>query len=151
MHPIVKAAISVFLMLSVAPVVAVSTLVFGDPGRWSGSQHPLAILVMAFFGLFTTPLWPTYIPALILTPIIMHKFARKGIFRRIPLPVLLLLAVVIGSITGVCVMFPLILMERAYSSGNPANWAMAGAVAGAATLLLITILYRLDGMPGGYS
>jgi len=145
MQPITKAAISVFMLLSLAPIVAVSALVFGDPERWSESQHPLAILVMAFFGLFTTPLWPTYIPALVLTPLIMHKVSQKRLFKKVPFALLLIIALAVGAVAGVFVMFPLILMERADSSGHPANWAMAGAVSGALSLVMITILYRMGG------
>jgi hypothetical protein len=143
MQPIVKAAVSVILMLSLAPVLAVSVLVFSNPDRWGESQHPVAILVMSFFGLFTTPLWPTYIPALILTPIVMHKLSQTAIFQRIPLSLLLGLALAVGAVAGAAVLVPMVLMEWADSRGYSTSWAKAGAVSGAITLTTIAILYYI--------
>jgi len=144
MQPIVKASISVLLMLGVAPIAAVITLVFGDPERWSESQHPLRMLGMAFFGLFTTPLWPTYIPAIILTPLLMHKLSQKELFWSMPVAIVLTVALLTGALMGVCVMMPIILMEL---EGNPKSWVMAGAVSGSVTLGLVSIVYRSGGRP----
>ena len=87
-------------MTTVAPVVAVTTLVCWNPGRWGGSINPLAILCMSFFGIFTTPLWPTYIPAIALTPFIMRRVAAKKAFRGLPLWALMGISFVIGAFAG---------------------------------------------------
>ena len=60
-----KAILSIAAMLTVGPLVAVTTLVCWQSERWAGSLNPMAIVVMALFGLLTVPLWPTYIPALV--------------------------------------------------------------------------------------
>lgn len=143
MQPIVKAALTVLLLLGLAPVVAVSALVFGDSERWREAQHPLAILAMAFFGLFTTPLWPTFLPALVLTPLAMHKVSQTRSFKQIPFPLLLGMGVIVGALAGMGVLLPIVCKEGADPSGNPVNWARAGAVSGAVSLVVIFILHRI--------
>ena len=131
-------------MLTVAPLVAVATLVCCDPQRWGGSLNPLAIVVMALFGIFTAPLWLTYIPALIITPLLMKRVSTSLAFHRAPLPVVLGLSAVVGALAGVCVMLRLVLMVLRDSSGygEAFTFASAGAVAGAVSLSLICLLYR---------
>jgi hypothetical protein len=142
-----KAILSVLAMLTVAPLVAATTLVCWQPERWGGSLNPLAIAVMAFFGLFTVPLWPTYIPALIITPLLMNWISAHRGFGRLPLPVLLGLSLPVGAVAGVCVTMPLFLVALHDSSDyhQALPWAGAGAVAGAITLTLICLLYRYEG------
>ena len=141
-----KAILSVLAMLTVAPLVAATTLVCWDPERWAGSLNPLAIVVMALFGVLSTPLWPTYIPALIVTPLLMKWISTYPAFRRLPLPVVLGLSVVVGAAAGVCVMVRLILMVLRDSSGYGEGLACAsaGAISGAVTLALICLLYRYE-------
>ena len=136
------AILSVIVMVTVAPLVAATTLVCGWPGHWGGSVNPLTIIAMAFFGLITVPLWPTYIPAIILTPWVMGRLAPRQTFRVLPMPILILASLVIGAIGGVCVMFPVILMSL-HEAANPAlQWQTAGAVSGAVTLTVISLVYR---------
>jgi hypothetical protein len=96
---------------------------------------------MALFGLITTPLWPTYIPALILTPLLMRMVARSQLFKTMRLPVLIGLSLMVGAIAGALVLVRVILM----SVNEPRlamNWAIAGALAGSITMCVIILVYR---------
>ena len=137
-----KESISVVLMLTVAPLIACSTLVSIEPSRWGlDSVNPWAIASMAFFGLFTLVIWPTYIPALVLTPVIMRKVASKESFRKLPVLFVIFTAALVGALLGSVILAPMILM----SSHDPKlllAWISAGSAAGGVTLPLITLLYR---------
>jgi hypothetical protein len=141
-----KAVLSVAVMLTVAPLVAVTTLVCWEPERWGGSLNPLAIAVMALFGLLSVPLWPTYIPAIIITPLLMSWISTHRAFGRLSLPIFLGFSLLVGAVAGVCVMIPLILMALNDSSDShqALAWMGAGAVSGAVTLTLICLLYRYE-------
>ena len=141
-----KAVLSVLAMLTVAPLVAATTLVCWDPQRWAGSLNPLAIIEMAIFGVFSAPLWPTYVPALIVTPLLMRWISRHPAFHRSPLPIVLGHSVVVGSVAGACVMIRLVLMVLRDSSGysEALACASAGAISGGLTLALICLLYRYE-------
>jgi hypothetical protein len=141
-----KAILSVLAMLIVAPLVAVTTLVCWQPERWGGSLNPLAIAVMALFGLLTVPLWPTYIPALIITPLLMNWISAQRAFARLSLPVLLGLSLSVGAVAGLCVMIRLFLMalNDAPDYHQALPLAGAGAVSGAITLTLICLVYRYE-------
>jgi hypothetical protein len=128
------------VMTTVAPVAAVSTVVCWNPERWGGSVNPLAILGMAFFGLITTPLWPTYIPAIVVTPLVMSKIAGLGIFNRLPLLILGGISLVIGAVAGIAVIS--IIVPWHDSLDLILNWVSAGAVSGAVTLAVISLIYR---------
>jgi len=130
------------MMVTVAPVVAVATLVFWNPERWGGSVNPLAILAMSVFGLFTTPLWPTYIPAVAATPFIMRRVARSPSFRSWPLPVILAVSFVIGVIAGVGVIS--IIVPWHESADLVLNWVAAGGVSGGVTLTIISFIFRYE-------
>src|SRR5438477_10886875 len=93
--------LSVLAMIIVAPVVAATTLVAWNPSRLGESVTPEDILVMSVFGVFTTPLWPTYIPAIILTPIMMGRIAASEAFMRFSMPTILGVSFVVGAIAGV--------------------------------------------------
>jgi hypothetical protein len=142
MQPVAQAIVCVLVILSVGPVVAVSTLVCVDPARWGNGLQPLAIPVMAVYGLLTTPLWPTYLPVVIATPFIMRRLARTVAFRTRALLHVIAVAGGVGSLVGLFVMAPLIVMQRADPSGQAGAWAMAGATSGAVTSSLVTMLYR---------
>jgi hypothetical protein len=129
-------------MVTVAPVAAVATLVFWNPERWGGSVNPLAILAMSVFGLFTVPLWPTYIPAVAATPFIMRRVARLPSFRSWPLAVVLGISFVLGVIAGVAVIS--IIVPWRESSDLVLNWVAAGGVSGGVTLAIISFIFRYE-------
>ena len=135
-----RAALSIFVMLTVAPLVAVTTLVCWNPSRWGGPLSPLAIPAMAVFGLFTTPLWPTYIPALVLTPLAMRRIAALSAFRNLPLALVVGMSLVIGAVAGFAVIS--IIVPWGDSPDLIGNWVSAGAASGAITLAIISLIYR---------
>lgn len=137
-----KTIYSFITMVTVAPVVAVATLVLWNPERWGGSVNPLAILVMSAFGLFTVPLWPTYIPAVAATPFLMRRVAHLPAFRNWPLPIVLVLSFALGVLAGVGVISIIV------PWGEPAdlvlNWIAAGGVSGGFTLTIISCIFRYE-------
>jgi hypothetical protein len=141
-----KTILTVVTMLTVAPLIAATTLVFWVPDRFGGSSL-LAIPAMAFFGVISVPLWPTYIPALVVTPLVMNRVARFRAFVRLPLPVLGGLSLLVGAPAGVCVMIPVLQLSlnSPSDSGLALMWAGAGGVSGAITLTVISFIHRLAG------
>ncbi len=135
-------AVSVSAMLIVSPLIATTTLVCWNPARWGGSVNPLTILLMSVFGLFTVPLWPTYIPAIIVTPFAMQWLAKRRLFARMPMPLLLLLALPLGAAAGFVIIMPLLSIIDAADTDVWANWAAAGLVSGAVTFPLIVIAHK---------
>lgn len=135
-----KTILSVIAMVVLAPLVATTTLVCGWPERWGGSISPLAIITMALFGLITIPLWPTYIPAIILTPLLMRKIAPHRLFINLSIPVLVLTSLLLGALGGLCIMFPVIRMSL--HTEFALQWKMAGACSGAITLTVICLIHR---------
>jgi hypothetical protein len=132
--------LSILVMTIVAPVAAVTTLVCWNPERWGGSVNPVAILGMAFFGVITTPLWPTYIPSVLLTPLVMSRIARRQIFQTMPLTIIGGVSAVIGAICGIAVIS--IIVPWHESLDLVLNWVSAGAVAGAVALPAVSLIYR---------
>jgi len=135
-----RIVLAVLVMTIVAPIAAVTTLVCWNPERWGGSINPLAILGMAFFGVITTPLWPTYIPAIVLTPLVVSRIARLQVFKRMPLVIICGVSVVIGGICGIAVIS--IVVPWHESLDLILNWVSADAVSGAVALAVISLIYR---------
>jgi len=143
---LINALLTAVLMLTLAPISAVTALVGYNPDRWDGRGNPLLlipkILAMAFFGLFTTPLWPTFIPAVLLTPLLMQIAAQQPIFRQMPMAWLLAISLCIGAVAGIVVLSPVFKGSVADSRDLTMNWICAGAVSGAVTLSAITLMHR---------
>jgi len=137
-----KTALSIVTMLTVSPLVAVATVVCHHPDRWGGSANPLNILMMAVFGLFTVAVWPTYIPAILITPFIMRRVAVQRVFTASSLSFLLSVASLVGAVVGVCVLAPIILLALKDSAELAVSWVLAGGISGALTLMLICLIYR---------
>jgi hypothetical protein len=129
------------LMLALAPLVACATAVCLEPSRWGGSINPVNIIGMALFGLVTVPLWPTYIPSLILTPLVMRRVARSQYFRTMHLSLLIGISFLVGAIAGSLVLIPLVLMSLKEPK-LAMSWAIAGGLAGSVTLCVIVLIYR---------
>jgi len=141
-----KTKLTFAALLVVAPLVAATTLVCWQPARWGGSINPLAITTIAFFGLLSVSLWPTYIPTLIITPLVMKRVSASQAFMRLPLAVLVVLSLLTGALAGLGVIMPVVPIE----SQNPdiiLNWRSAGAVAGAVTLVVIALIHRFVPTP----
>lgn len=134
----------IFLLLTLAPLVATTTLVCSGPTRFGITnpiEIPIAIVCMAFFGLITVPLWLTYIPTLILTPIVMTKLSRTTKFQTMSLPLLLTLAAFIGLLMGLLIFAPILYPIRGYHD-LLVPWAAAGATSGLITFPSIAFTYR---------
>jgi hypothetical protein len=137
---------SMIMMLTVAPLCAATTLVCWHPDRWGGggTEAFLAIPVIAAYGLITVPLWPTYIPALILKPLVMRRAARWPGFGSMPLPLLVVFSTLIGGAAGIGVFARVILMAMNDAGSLSVDWIAAGAVSGAITLTCICLVQRHD-------
>lgn len=129
-------------MLTVAPIAAATTLCSLDPDNFGSSLNPLNIISIAVFGVFTIPLWPTYIPAIILTPLLMKRVASKSAFVTMPVFLLIAVAVPMGALAGVCVLGPVIALSLSDSSATALNWTITGGVSGGLTLTLICLVFR---------
>jgi len=125
--------VCVVLMLTVSPVTTVISLdlILGITPTIEG------VLWMAVFGLFTIPLWITYIPALVITPFAMKKLAGRNYFYDAPMWKFISISVVVGSLLGAIVLSPMM------DSTNFLNWSLSGCISGSITLTLIAIVYRL--------
>jgi len=136
-----KGVICVIMILTVAPILVSTTLVCLEPSRWGGSIDPITIVSMAILGLLSTPLWPTYIPALIIAPLLMRKVAHNHSFRTIRLSILIGISLIVGGIAGGLVLVPVIIMSL-NELRLAVSWAIAGVVSGAVTFCLIVIMYH---------
>ena len=67
-------------MLTVAPIIAATGLLLYDPSRWGGEINLINIIGLTLFGLISRPLWFSYIPVLIFTPIIFKRLSEKEKF-----------------------------------------------------------------------
>jgi len=137
-----KAFICIFLMLTVAPFTATFALVHFDPSNWGGSTSIKTILEMSIFGLITVPLWLTYIPALIVTPIYMQKLATKTNFHTSSIGEFTATAIIRGAIGGVIVLAPAWIMTLTEPIKLTLNWLFAGVVSGVITGTAISFTYR---------
>ncbi len=137
---------TLIVMLTVAPIAVTTTLVCCRPD-WDRNVELviMEILVMALFGLITVPLWPTYIPAVVLTPLIMRRVAAWQSFQTTPLPVVILLSMIIGSLYGILILAPIIVSSMQHSEGLNRDWIVAGAVSGSVTLTCICLIHRSSG------
>jgi len=139
-----KRMICLILLLIVAPLITSATLVCLDPTRWGGSINFIAVVSMAVFGLFSVPIWPTYIPVLVITPILMEKISSLHFFWKTKCSVLYGSSLILGALAGPLVMMPLILLSKD-DSGLALCWAIAGAVSGSFVSVLIVMYYRYEG------
>jgi hypothetical protein len=135
-----KAFICIFLMLTVAPFTVTFAVVKFDPRNWGTSIE--TILEMAIFWLFIVPLWLTYIPALIITPIYMQKLATKKNFHTCSIAEFTAKAIMRGAIGGVIVLAPVWFMTLTEPIKLTLNWLLAGVVSGVITGTAISFTYR---------
>jgi hypothetical protein len=130
-------------MLTIAPLIAVTLLLCCMPTERSKLLYPIAVATYVFEGI--RGLWATYIPALIIVPLLMRRASTRRAFHQLSLVRLLRLAVLVGAIGGACVAIPhsvWLLIDE------PGNYDLvllglsACAVSGAVTLTLICLLYK---------
>ncbi len=140
-----KTLICIILMLTVAPIVVATGLVCLDPKNWGGSPNLQNILAVTFFGLITIPLWITYLPSLILTPMIMEKISSHQLFYSMSLWKFIFISLMCGTICGVLILSPIIIAALSDPINIILNWIWVGAISGALTLTIISIVYRKMG------
>jgi hypothetical protein len=132
-------------MLTVAPTVATMTLSCLHL-HGIGDLNPLKIVGFALFALpfalITPQLWPTYIPAIIFTPILMKWISRRPGFSTTPLIKFLLCSFLVGALAGVGVMSVMIAMEIKVLPNEATDWVWMGISSGGITLTLIALIYR---------
>jgi hypothetical protein len=135
-------------MLIVSPALAEAALVCLQPGFTGERVGFLSFIGFFLFSLpfvfVTIPLWPTYIPAIIFTPLVMRRVAMLYTFRTLKLPVILGIALLVGAVVGVIIMTWLIIIAARDSWAVALSWAGAGAFSGSITLALITLIYRYE-------
>lgn len=132
-------------MLTITPVATVFGLASYDPSRWGGEISIQNILFMAMFGLITVQVWITYIPSLVLTPIIMKKLSLKEKFYTVPLWKFYFLSVIGGILAGTFILLPITLIAATDSLDITLNWLWAGMVGGTITYPIIASIYRFLG------
>lgn len=143
---VARAILSVLALLTVAPIVAISTLVLCNPSNWVADATPVSIIgfvIFAYpFALITTPLWPTYIPVIVITPLVMKQISLRQGYSSLPLKIFLLRAFPIGMVAGIGVMSVVIFMACKDSPDAVLSWVGAGAISGGVTFTLIALVYR---------
>jgi len=134
--------LSIVLMVTLAPFTTVTALVLYDPNRWGGPPTLGSLIVMSIFAVITIPMWITYIPAIVITPILMNAIARHKAFVRLPIIGLALLALPLGALAGIVILSPGWMRTLSDTVDLTINWMFAGAASGAITFTMITIIYK---------
>lgn len=134
---------SVIAMLTIAPLIAVTLLLCCLPNHRTELLYPIAVATYAFEGI--RGFWATYIPALIIVPLLMRRVSTRRAFHQLSLVRLLRLAVLVGAIGGACVAIPRavwLLIDDPWNYYLVLLGLSACAVSGAVTLTLICLLYQ---------
>lgn len=140
-----KTLFCVFIMLTIAPISAAIGLISFDPKSWGGSFTVQNILAIAFFGIITVPLLVTYLPSLVLTPIIMEKISNYHLFYSLTLWKFIAISIFVGIIGGILILLPCIIMAFSGPTKLIMNWIWAGVISGGVSFTIISLLYRRMG------
>ncbi len=148
-----KEIVAIIILLTVTPICGFLGVGIFNPNFWDGTSLVDVFMVwkyrvnlselamVVFFGLTVTQLWFTYIPVLIVTPLLMRNISKKETFYSFPLLKFIGIAIITGIIVGSFAMFPCLI-----SSGKDIELFIiilaAGAFSGVITSLLIAFLYR---------
>lgn len=142
MRTFIRTVCCISIMLTITPIATVYGLVSFDPENWGGEPTLMGILGMAIFGLITVQVWITYIPSLILTPIVMNRLSNKNKFYEIQKWKFFVISAIGGSMVGIFIVLPCILLSVSGSLKIIVNWAYAGLVGGGITYPIIASIYR---------
>ena len=134
--------ISVLIMLTIAPLLAIVTLMFSISADFGETFDIQSILVMYMFAMITIPLWLTYLPSIILTPIIMNRISKKTKFHSIPIIFLATLSMIIGAFVGIMIISPLLIASKS-EPNEIISWILSGVVSGSITLTIVVLIYRV--------
>jgi hypothetical protein len=147
---IVRPIISVLVMVTISPLLVILTLTFSNPAEFGGNPDLQSVLMMYMFALITVPLWITYIPSIILTPIVLHKMRKKKSFYNISIFALIALAGMSGALIGELILAPLLFLVHKEPNNLFSSWILSGAVSGSISLTIIVLIYRFgDKAPMG--
>ena len=138
-----KPIICIIIMLTVGPIIAASGLILYDPSRWGGEINLNNIIGLALFGLISPPLWFSYIPVLVFTPVIFKRLSEKEQFYTATIKKFYAMSILYGCIVGVFVMLPFVVIAASKSVDVSLNWLWSGVFAGGITLPIISSIYRL--------
>lgn len=138
-----KPIISLLILVTIAPLLVILTLAFSNPEEFGGNLDLQSILMMYLFALITVPLWTTYIPSIILTPIILHRMQKIEAFYRISILTLIVLSALSGGFIGILVMAPILFISQAEQNNLFFSWILSGAISGSITLTIIVLIYRM--------
>lgn len=128
-----------FILLILAPFIV--CLIFNILTMSGERLNFIAIFAMMIFGYLTILIWPTYILALILVPIVFEKLVSDIEFVAISTIQFRIKYACYGALAGVFVLSPLIFL----SSVKPSImlvWITAGSISGAISLTFIATNYR---------
>lgn len=141
-----KLIICILLLLTVAPVCTVTLLALIAPEYFDGLPTGVNILLTGSFGFSIIPVWPIYIPPVVVAPIVMHIISKRKEFYEIQPRDLIIMAFLIGGIAGFFIFLPAwIFSGLLVGFPHAIPWFVASFVSGGITLVLIGMLYRLVG------
>jgi len=136
---VARPVLSIIAMLTIAPLLAIAILLCCAKDR-SALLYPSAVAAYVLRGMALN--WLTYIPALIVAPVLMRWISARRSFRQFSLQRLLTLSVSAGAAGGMCVVLSTVLEALDQGGGWVFPVLFAGAASGAITLTLICLLYR---------
>ncbi len=137
---VARPVLSIIAILTIAPLLAVAILLCCTKDR-SDLLYPVAVATYVFRGMAFN--WMTYLPALIIVPLLMRWISALRSFRQLSLQCLLRLSALAGAACGVCVVIRSVLAALdGGGAGLVFAVVFAGAASGAITLTLICLLYR---------
>ena len=142
----VKAIISVIIMIIISPLIVIVVLAVLNPTEFGEVINIQTVLTVYMFAIITVPLWVTYIPFIVLIPIIMQIIAKREAFHELQIIKFVMLSSTIGSICGVLVLSPVLFLVAADSDPLILSWVLAGAASGAITSTVITLTYRVSNL-----
>jgi len=135
--------LTVIAMLTISPLIAVTFWVGCTPPVRSQLRDPITVASYVFVSIRL--LWVTYLPALVIVPLLMSRVSTRRTFQQLSLARLLTRAVAIGAVGGACVIVPRTVLALFDSTEHPPSWLLAlgaCAVSGAVTLPLVCLFYR---------
>ena len=148
-----KEIVSIIILLTVTPICGFLGFGIFNPNFWDGTSLIDVLMVWKYrinlfewaqviiFGLIVTQLWITYIPVLIVTPILMRNISKKEKFYSLSLSKFIAISISMGIVVGFFAMFPCLILSRKNIELFITTIA-AGVFSGVITSLLIALLYR---------
>ena len=86
-----KTVISVLVMLTISPIIAIVTLVFSNPESFGEHLDIQSLLMMYMFAMITIPLWLTYLPSISETGVLYSWILSGLVSGSVTLTVIVLI------------------------------------------------------------